>query len=110
MRNLLRLFMVAGLVAFAFVVIAFGLVRHDANLLAPVRLLLFAVGLAFYFLPTVLAFYRDCKATAWIAAVNVLLGWTVIGWVVAIGWAAGGKTRPLPPTISAPPVQPLPGH
>jgi uncharacterized membrane protein len=43
------------------------------------------VGLAVYLLPS-LAGRRRRKAGA-IAWLNVLLGWTVIGWVVALLWA-----------------------
>ena len=119
MKDLLRPIVAGGLVVFAFLIIAVGLLhheiavglhRHDADLSAPIRLLLFVVGVTVYLLPTVLAFYRDCKATAWIAAVNILLGWTIFGWVVSIGWAASGKTRTLPPTVAAPPSHPIPGH
>jgi hypothetical protein len=54
--------------------------------------------------------YRDCKSTAWIVAVNLLLGWTIFGWFVAMGWAASGKIREPVHPIGAPPVQPMPGH
>ena len=110
MNNLLRLFVVCGLMAFAFLIIAVGLSRHNADLLAPVHLILFVVGVALYLLPTALALYRDCKVTLWIAVVNVFLGWTLFGWVVAIGWAASGKTRTMPPTVGAPPSPPIPLH
>ena len=110
MNYLLRLLVVGGLIVSAFLIIGVGLARHDADLLAPVHLILFVAGVAIYLLPTALALYRNCKATPWIAVVNVLLGWTVFGWFVSIGWAAGGKIRTQPATITAPPSQPLPGH
>lgn len=93
MKNLLRVFLIAGVVACAIVVAALGLVRHDADLMAPVNLMLFVLAILAYFLPTGLAMYRDCKATAWIAVVNVLLGWTLFGWVIALGWSAKGQVR-----------------
>lgn len=108
MNNLFRLIMTAGAVAVALLILLVGVARHDANLLAPVNLLLFAVSIAIYLLPTVLAIYRDCQSVLWIAAINVLLGWTIFGWVIAIGWAAGGKANPLPP--SGTPYHPLPTH
>ncbi len=110
MGNMLRLFVGAGLVAFAILVIAIGLARNTAALLAPVHLILFVVLIAGYLLPTALALYRGCVATGWIAAINILLGWTVFGWVIALGWAAGGRINAAPPSIPAPPVQPIPGH
>jgi hypothetical protein len=90
--------------------VALGLQRHNADLLAPVNLVLFVAGVLVYLLPTGLAMYRDCKSTAWIVAVNLLLGWTIFGWFVAMGWAASGKIREPVHPIGAPPVQPMPGH
>jgi T4 superinfection immunity protein len=110
MNNLLRVILIGGLVACAIVVAALGLVRHDADLMAPVNLVLFVVGILVYFLPTGLAMYRDCKATAWIAVVNVLLGWTILGWFVALGWSAGGQIRESVHPIATPPTHPIPGH
>jgi hypothetical protein len=110
MNNLLRLAVIAGLAACAIVIVALGLQRHDADLLAPVNLVLFVAGVLVYLLPTGLAMYRDCKSTAWIVAVNLLLGWTILGWFAAIGWAAGGKIREPVHPIGPPPVQPMPGH
>jgi hypothetical protein len=40
-----------------------------------------------YFLPTIIAFARNKRDTAAILLLNLLLGWTVIGWVVALVWA-----------------------
>jgi hypothetical protein len=60
------------------------------------------VGLAavLYFLPLWVAAARGCKAGAGIGVVNLFLGWTFIGWVVALAWAACGETK------AASPVQP----
>ncbi|MGO9325169.1 MAG: superinfection immunity protein [Terracidiphilus sp.] len=110
MNNLLRLLVIVGLAAGAIAIVALGLERHNADLLAPVNLLLFVAGVLVYMLPAGLAMYRDCKSTAWIVVVNLLLGWTIFGWFVAMGWAASGKIREPVHPISAPPVQPLPGH
>lgn len=41
----------------------------------------------FYFLPTVLAAVRRKRNFMAIAALNLLLGWSVIGWIVALVWA-----------------------
>ncbi len=110
MNNLLRLLVIAGLSVGAIVIVALGLERHNADLLAPVNLVLFVAGVLVYLLPTGLAMYRDCKSTMWIAAVNVLLGWTLFGWFAAIGWAARGKIREAVHPIVAPPINPVPGH
>jgi hypothetical protein len=58
-------------------------------LLGEIIMALFA--LLFYFLPTSLAAFRRRKKFPWILGVNLLLGWTVIGWIVAFIWAFVGK-------------------
>jgi hypothetical protein len=110
MNNLLRLLAIAGIVACGIVVVALGFARHDADLIAPVNLMLFVTGSLVYLLPIGLALYRDCKSIAWIALVNVFLGWTVLGWFAALGWAAAGRARAPAHTVSAPPTHPVPGH
>jgi hypothetical protein len=110
MNNLIRLLVVCGLVAFTIAVILLGLARHSNDLLAPFNLILLAIGIGIYFLPTMLALYRNCHATSWIVMVNVLFGWTILGWFAVLGWAATGKADTLPPTIAAPPGSPITGH
>jgi hypothetical protein len=45
-------------------------------------------GFAMYFLPSILAFARSKRDTTAIVLLNFFLGCTVIGWVVALIWAA----------------------
>ena len=40
-----------------------------------------------YFIPTFVASYRLHKNTMPIIALNLLLGWTFLGWVVALAWS-----------------------
>ncbi len=42
---------------------------------------------AFYLIPTIIAFSEKKKNTSSIAVVNIFLGWTLIGWIVALAWA-----------------------
>ena len=53
--------------------------------------LLFAVLIAllslFYFLPFAIAFNRKRANTGATFALNLFLGWSLIGWVVALVWA-----------------------
>jgi hypothetical protein len=46
----------------------------------------------FYLLPTVIAFLRKCRNTGPVVIINIFLGWTFIGWVVALAMAFG-QTR-----------------
>lgn len=45
------------------------------------------------FLPTIIAFARQHAQRWWILAINVLLNWTVIGWIGALIWAIVGKPQ-----------------
>lgn len=50
----------------------------------------FAAGLAFfifYVLPSGIAIHRKHPHSGLITAVNLVLGWTVIGWIGAFVWA-----------------------
>ena len=40
-----------------------------------------------YFLPTVFATIRSHSSSGGIFALNLFLGWTLIGWVVALAWS-----------------------
>jgi Superinfection immunity protein len=47
------------------------------------------LGICFfvYFLPTFFAFSRNHHNRAAILVLNLFLGWTFIGWVIALVWA-----------------------
>jgi hypothetical protein len=45
------------------------------------------VSLALYLLPTIIVLARRKKNVLGPILVNVLLGWTFIGWIVALIWA-----------------------
>jgi hypothetical protein len=47
----------------------------------------FGFGFVMYFLPSILAFARSKRDATAILLLNIFLGWTVIGWVVALVWA-----------------------
>lgn len=51
------------------------------------ELLLLVVVLAVYFVPTLVAIKREHHNLGAIIALNVLLGWTLLGWVAALVWA-----------------------
>ncbi|MEN9561654.1 MAG: hypothetical protein RIQ56_927 [Candidatus Parcubacteria bacterium] len=50
--------------------------------------LLILGAIAVYFLPTIIAKSRHSKSADGVLVVNLFLGWTFIGWVVALAWAA----------------------
>ena len=47
-------------------------------------LLILIVGGAIYFMPTIVAAVRKSSRLGVVLAVNLLLGWTVAGWIVAL--------------------------
>jgi hypothetical protein len=40
-----------------------------------------------YFIPTICAISRKHNNTAAIVCVNILLGWTVLGWIASMVWS-----------------------
>ena len=48
---------------------------------------MFGFGFLLYFLPSVIAAARSKRDLVSIFVLNLLLGWTAIGWVVALVWA-----------------------
>jgi hypothetical protein len=48
---------------------------------------IFGFGFVLYFLPAIIAFARSKRDAVSILALNFLLGWTAIGWVIALVWA-----------------------
>ena len=47
----------------------------------------FGFGFVMYFLPSIIAFARSKRDSTSILVLNLLLGWTAIGWVIALVWA-----------------------
>jgi hypothetical protein len=43
--------------------------------------------IAAYMAPTIIAYSRKVKNVGSIAVINVMLGWTFIGWVIALAWS-----------------------
>ncbi|HEX4260174.1 MAG TPA: superinfection immunity protein [Acetobacteraceae bacterium] len=52
-----------------------------------------AIWAAIYFLPTIIARSRDVASGGGLFWVNLLFGWTMIGWVLCLFWAILGQTR-----------------
>ncbi|HUO17086.1 MAG TPA: superinfection immunity protein [Verrucomicrobiae bacterium] len=48
----------------------------------------FGLGTVLYFLPTIIAAIKSKRDTLAIFLLNFFLGWSVIGWIIALIWAA----------------------
>ena len=57
------------------------------HLIAFFFLPIFGFGFVLYFLPSIIAFARSKRDAVSILILNLLLGWTAIGWVIALVWA-----------------------
>jgi hypothetical protein len=56
----------------------------------------FGVGFLLYFLPSIIALTRSKRNTLSIFLLNFFLGWTLVGWVVALVWAVKADDYPAP--------------
>ncbi len=51
------------------------------------------LGVLIHFLPTFVAGVRHVENFWWIFLINLVFGWTVIGWIVALIWALRDTPR-----------------
>jgi hypothetical protein len=61
-----------------------------------------------YFLPWINAQLRHHRSKAAIAVINVFLGWTLVGWVIALAWSCTDNVRPPEPRSSGGRPTPVP--
>jgi hypothetical protein len=59
-----------------------------------VRIGVFAAGLGVYLLPHFVAKIRNHPDATAISLTDILAGWTVAGWIIAMVWACTDKVRP----------------
>lgn len=56
-------------------------------------LIVLILFLAIYFVPTMVAYGRSHNNALAIAVLNVFIGWTLLGWIVATTWACTDNVR-----------------
>ena len=61
-----------------------------------------AVLLLIYFLPAIVASMRRHRQSLAIGILNLVAGWTFVGWVIAIVWACTADTKPRSANFSSP--------
>lgn len=51
-------------------------------------------GLSLYFLPTIIATTRALRRLPSIFAVNLIVGWTIVGWIATLLWVLADRHSP----------------
>jgi hypothetical protein len=102
-RDLLRIFV--GIAVITIAVAGFMLVgplvkalRPESVVSAVPMVLLAVLAFGLYCLPTFVAYRRRHHRAGAIMFLDLILGWTVVGWMVALAWAL---SDPPPPPRSA---------
>jgi len=75
-----------------------------------IALLLIVLSIAFYCLPALIAGRRNTEKKNYITLLNLLMGWTIIGWIAAFIWAVTDKQLPVPQVAPQIPPPPQPIH
>ena len=58
-----------------------------------ILLIISVIGLALYFLPSLIAILRSHHQWGAISIINLFFGWTFIGWVVSLAWAVSAARK-----------------
>ena len=64
---------------------------NDSSIMVGTIIIVFVWGASLYFVPSFTA--RGKKHRQGIAALNLFLGWTILGWVGALAWALSDPDR-----------------
>lgn len=51
------------------------------------------IGVFLYFAPSIVAYRRETPNKGSVLVLNVFLGWTFLGWVIALAMAAAGPSK-----------------
>jgi hypothetical protein len=63
---------------------------------------------AIYFVPALVAFFRKQQNRWFILVLNFLFGWTIVGWIICLAWAARAPAGE--PVVAVQPVPPVPSR
>lgn len=77
-----------------------------ASILA--TLVLTAIAVALYLLPVLVGLARRVSDIGSVAVINILLGWTLVGWVAALALALRSVNTDGPATQNPPRIPPWP--
>jgi hypothetical protein len=59
----------------------------------PWEIILTLVSLVIYFIPTIIAIIRHARNAVGIVVLNILGGWTFVGWIIALVWSITDKQQ-----------------
>jgi predicted PurR-regulated permease PerM len=68
--------------------------RCNAYILHMGMFLFLVAAILGYLFPSIVARLRRHQNTNPILIVNLLLGWTVLGWIACLAWSASSNTQP----------------
>ena len=72
--------------------------------MGPYETIVLLLVLTAYFLPSLVAMWRNVSSIGSVVVINLFLGWTFVGWVVALAMAArSAPTRDPARSVSSPP-------
>lgn len=71
---------------------------HEADTFA-ISTVLAWIAIAFFLIPTLIAYRRNHPSKLAISLVNLLLGWSGIGWIVALIWSATNANSGAPQQV-----------
>jgi hypothetical protein len=95
--SLLRRNMTAVLIVA--IVLLFAYIGHVSSGTLAGTMLVFAI-IGAYFVPTIVAAARKVPNQGSVFVINLFLGWTVIGWVVALAMAARSRVIPVEESLT----------
>ena len=65
----------------------------DGSISVFIIVCLFAISVVIYFLPAIIGKNRGINSSGALFFVNLISGWTLIGWLICFLWATTGATR-----------------
>lgn len=96
----------AGVVLVAALVLPPLLTDDTGNFWEGMLGLVFMLALGvLYFVPTIIAVKRKHKSTGGIVVLNILAGWTFIGWLIALVWSLSSAQQVVVQQVVTAPVQ-----
>ena len=74
--------------------VCFGIGQGNNGVALVATFIFFPLSIFLYFSPTIVAISRDHPSVTGIGVLNLFLGWTLLGWVVALVWSYSSQATP----------------